>query len=135
MDSILKGLSIESKNSHNGILTKELCKLQAMKKVNKLLAHTAATAAATVLNHFRMYYKLNLVSSYIWVDLRLKGLSDEEVVVVRIWRTKPKNPVRRTSRGLRFSVILGHNVSSSSIKLYMGGLYTQRDFHRVQEFQ
>ena len=36
MDSRLKGLSIESKNSHNGILTKEFCKLQAMKKISNL---------------------------------------------------------------------------------------------------
>ena len=35
--SRLKGLSIESKNSHNGILTKELCKLQAMKKIRNLV--------------------------------------------------------------------------------------------------
>ena len=33
MDSKLKGLSIESKNTHNGVLTKELYKLQAMKKL------------------------------------------------------------------------------------------------------
>ena len=31
-----KWLSIESKNSHNGILTKELCKLQAVKKISNL---------------------------------------------------------------------------------------------------
>ena len=32
----LKGLSIESKNSYNGVLTKELCKLQAVKKISNL---------------------------------------------------------------------------------------------------
>ena len=36
IDSILKGLSIESKNTHNGVLTKELCKLQAVKKISNL---------------------------------------------------------------------------------------------------
>ena len=33
MNSRLKGIFIESKNTQNGVLTKELCKLQAMKKL------------------------------------------------------------------------------------------------------
>ena len=36
LDSRLNKLSIESKNSHNGVLTKELCKLQAVKKISYL---------------------------------------------------------------------------------------------------
>ena len=32
--SRLNELSIESKNTHNGVLTKELCKLQAVKKIS-----------------------------------------------------------------------------------------------------
>ena len=36
IDSIIKGLSIESKNTHKGVLTKELCKLQAVKKISNL---------------------------------------------------------------------------------------------------
>ena len=36
VDCRLKGFSIESKNSHNKILLKELCKLQAMKKISNL---------------------------------------------------------------------------------------------------
>ena len=36
LDSKLNELSIESKNTHNGVLTKELCKLQAVKKINNL---------------------------------------------------------------------------------------------------
>ena len=36
LDSRLNELSIESKNSHNGVLTKELCKLQAVKKISYL---------------------------------------------------------------------------------------------------
>ena len=36
LDSRLNELSIESKNTHNGVLTKELCKLQAVKKINYL---------------------------------------------------------------------------------------------------
>ena len=33
LDSRLNELSIESKNTHNGVLTKELCKLQAVTKI------------------------------------------------------------------------------------------------------
>ena len=36
LDSRLNDLSIESKNTHNGVLTKELCKLQAVKKISYL---------------------------------------------------------------------------------------------------
>ena len=36
LDSRLNELSIEFKNTHNGVLTKELCKLQAVKKINNL---------------------------------------------------------------------------------------------------
>ena len=36
LDSRLNELSIKSKNTHNGVLTKELCKLQAMKKISNL---------------------------------------------------------------------------------------------------
>ena len=34
LDSRLNELSIESKNTHNGVLTKELCKLQAVIKIS-----------------------------------------------------------------------------------------------------
>ena len=34
--SRLNEISIESKNTHNGVLTKELCKLQAVKKISNL---------------------------------------------------------------------------------------------------
>ena len=36
LDSRLNELSIESNNTHNGVLTKELCKLQAVKKISNL---------------------------------------------------------------------------------------------------
>ena len=36
LDSRLNELSIESKNTHNGVLTNELCKLQAVKKISYL---------------------------------------------------------------------------------------------------
>ena len=44
---------------------------------NQQLAAPAVAAAATIFCHFRTYYKLNIVSSYIWMDSRLKGLSIE----------------------------------------------------------
>ena len=77
MDSKLKGLSIESKNTQNRVLTKELCKLQAMKKNQQLAATAVAAAAATVFCHFWTSFKLKIVSRYIWMDSRLKGLSIE----------------------------------------------------------
>ena len=36
LDSRLNEISIESKNTHNGVLTKELCKLQAVTKISNL---------------------------------------------------------------------------------------------------
>ena len=36
LDSRLNELSIDSKNTHNAVLTKELCKLQALKKISNL---------------------------------------------------------------------------------------------------
>ena len=36
LDSRLNDLSIESKNTYNGVLTKELCKLQALTKISNL---------------------------------------------------------------------------------------------------
>ena len=36
LDSRLNYIFIESKNTHNGVLTKELCKLQAVKKISNL---------------------------------------------------------------------------------------------------
>ena len=63
------------------------------------------------------------------VQEHLKITSNKEVMVVRSWRTQPENPVHQTSRGLLFSVISGHNLSSSCINLYMGAL-----IKRFQEF-
>ena len=42
---------------------------------NQQLAALTAVAAATGFCHFRTYYKLNIVSRYIWMDSRLKGIS------------------------------------------------------------
>ena len=44
---------------------------------NQQLAAPAVAAAATVFYHFQVYYKINIVSRYIWINSRLKGLSIE----------------------------------------------------------
>ena len=51
----------------------------ASREENQQLAALAApaAAAATIFCHFRVYYKLNIISIYIWIDYRLKGLSIE----------------------------------------------------------
>ena len=36
LDSRLNELSLESKNTHNGVITEELCKLQAVTKISNL---------------------------------------------------------------------------------------------------
>ena len=62
----------------------------ANREENQQLAATAVAAAtaATVFFHFRTYYKLNIVSSYIWMDSRLKGLSIESKNTQNGVRTK-----------------------------------------------
>ena len=50
-DSRLKEISIESKNTKFGVLTKELCKLLAMKKISNIAAPIAVEA--TVFHHFQ----------------------------------------------------------------------------------
>ena len=49
-DSRLKDLSIESKNTKFGVLTKELWKLQAMKKISNIAS--PIVAEATVFHYF-----------------------------------------------------------------------------------
>ena len=60
----------------------------ASREENQQLAATAVAAAATVFCHFRTYYKLNIVSSYIWMDSRLKDLSIESKNTQNGVRTK-----------------------------------------------
>ena len=48
----------------------------ASREENQQLAALAA-AAATVFCHFGVYYKLNIISIYIWINSRLKGISIE----------------------------------------------------------
>ena len=49
----------------------------ASREENQQLAAPAVAATATIFCNFRTYYKLNIVSSYVWMDCRLKGLSIE----------------------------------------------------------
>ena len=49
----------------------------ASQKKNQQLVATAVAVAATVFCHFRTYYMLNILSIYVWMDSRLKGLSIE----------------------------------------------------------
>ena len=49
----------------------------ASREENQKFAATAVAAAATVFCHFWIYYKLNIVLIYIWMDSILKGLSIE----------------------------------------------------------
>ena len=72
IDFRLKGLFIECKNTHN-----EGFMQFASREENQQLAAPAAASAATVFCHFQMYYKLNIISIYIWIDSRLKGISIE----------------------------------------------------------
>ena len=60
----------------------------ASREENQQLAATAVTAAATVFCHFRTHYKLNIVSRYIWMNSRLKGLSIESKNTQNGVRTK-----------------------------------------------
>ena len=56
--SRLKELSIKSKNNRFGVLTKELCKFQAMKKISSIAA--PAAVEATLFHHFWTKYELKL---------------------------------------------------------------------------
>ena len=60
----------------------------ASREENQQLATTAVAETATVFCHFRTYYKLNIVSRYIWMDSRLKGLSIESMNTQNGVRTK-----------------------------------------------
>ena len=60
----------------------------ASREENQKIAATAVAAAATVFCHFWIYYKLNIVLIYIWMDSRLKGLSIESKNTQNGVRTK-----------------------------------------------
>ena len=127
MDSRLKGISIESNNSHNRILTKELCKLQAMKKISNL-QHLQQQQQHQPL--FLVIFGCCIKS--IWVDSRLNGISLESKNTQKGLRTKKLRPseIRGHNQKIRcteqagaycFLSFFGHNLSSSCIMLHMGG--------------
>ena len=60
----------------------------ASREENQQLAATEVAAVATVFHHFRTYYKLNIVSIYIWMDSILKYLSIESKNTQNGVRTK-----------------------------------------------
>ena len=55
---------------------------------NQQLTAPAVAAAATIFCLFQTYYKLNILSIYIWMDSRLKGLSIESKNTQNGVRTK-----------------------------------------------
>ena len=60
----------------------------ASREENQQFAAIAVAAVANVFGHFRTYYKLNIVSIYIWMDSRLNGLSIESKNTQNGVRTK-----------------------------------------------
>ena len=107
----------------------------ASRAENQQLAEpaAAAAAAATVFCHFRVYYKLNIISIYIWIYSRLKGLSikskntHNEVLTKDLCKLQAVKKISNLQHLLLqqqqqplFLVIFGNNLSLSCIKLYMG---------------
>ena len=76
LDSRLNEISIKSKNTKKRSSNEEVMHI-ASREENQQLAATARAATATVFCHFWTYYKLNIISRYIWMDSRLKCLSIE----------------------------------------------------------
>ena len=63
LDSRLNELSIESKNTHNGVLTKELCKLQAVKKISNL-QHLQQPLAFVIFGGFNFIFDTGSLYSF-----------------------------------------------------------------------
>ena len=132
MDSRLKELSIESKNTQNGVLTKALCKLQAVKKIGNL-QHLLQQQQQQSLFLIIFGYNLSLIciNLCIWVDYRLKGLSIESkntqngVLTKELCKLQAVKKISNLQHLLQqqplFLVIFRYNMSLSCINLYMGG--------------
>ena len=61
----------------------------ASREENQQLAAVVAAATTTVFCHFWVYYKLNIISIYIWIDSRLKGISIESKnTQIGLWTKK-----------------------------------------------
>ena len=71
LDSRLHDLSIESKNTHNGVLTKELCKLQAVKKISNL-QHLQQPLAFVIFGNLNFIF--DTISLYSFKDKVLRVL-------------------------------------------------------------
>ena len=63
LDSKLNELSIESKNTHNGVLTKELCKLQAVKKISNL-QHLQQPLALVIFENLKFIFDTRSLYSF-----------------------------------------------------------------------
>ena len=104
----------------------------ASREENQQLTAPVAAAVATVFCHFRVYYKLNIISIYIWIDSRLKGLSikskntHNEVLTKELCKLQAVKKISNLQHLLQqqqplFFFFFGYNLSLSCIKLYMGG--------------
>ena len=102
----------------------------ASREEDQQLAAPATAASASVFCYFRVYYKLNIVSIYIWIDFRLKVLSikskntHNEVLTKELCKLQAVKKISNLQHLMQqplFLVIFGYNMSLSCIKLYMGG--------------
>ena len=70
LDSRINELSIESKNTHNGVLTKELCKLQAVKKISNL-QHLQQPLAFVIFRNLNFIFDTSSLYSFKYKVLRV----------------------------------------------------------------
>ena len=77
----------------------------ASREENQQLASLAAVASATGFCHFRTYDKLKILSRYIWMDSRLKGIFIES---------------KNTQIGLRTKKLWSSDVVNKSKKQLLG---------------
>ena len=70
LDSRLNELSIESKNAHNGVLTKELCKLQDVKKISNL-QHLQQPLAFVIFGNLNFIFDTSYFYSFKFKVLRV----------------------------------------------------------------
>ena len=80
----------------------------ASREENQQLAALAPVAAAAGFFHFRTYYKLKIVSNYIWMDSRLKGISIEskntkiELWMKKLWSSEVVDKSRKICSGEQY---------------------------------
>ena len=123
----------------------------ASREENQQLAAPAAAAAATVFCHFRVYYNLNIISIYIWIDSRLKGLSIESkntqigLQTKKLWPSEVVDKSRKICSGeqyprlgvpehflhfsaLRFSFRKSPKLTLKFFKHFLWTIINSRDF-------